>query len=348
MKCWMALLGLAILLTSTVADAEGGKISGLVWGDGYWFAADDSGLENQNGFWIRRVYFTVDKKIDEKFSGRIRLEMAHPGPRSSEKIEPFIKDASLGWRIHEDHQLILGISPTPAHSTTEEFWGYRIVEKMPMDLQKMGGTRDLGVALKGKMDEDGMLNYHAMLGNGNGVSNESDKGKKAQLAVNVYPSDGLFLQAYVDWNDLPDLGSHSRDVFTLRGFAGYEEDGIRVGGLVAHQTRQNHDTGRATNGGEDLELTVLSAFGVYEAGEDLTLFGRIDRTFEVNPLVSNNYYFPLDKSAEHTLLIAGLDWSPAKGVSIIPNLEVAVYSDPDGAEGPDPTVIPRITVGYKY
>lgn len=337
----------ALLLTSSVL-AEGERISGLVWGDGYWFAADDSGLENQNGFQIRRVYFTVDKTIDEKFSGRVRLEMAHPGPRSSSSIEPFVKDAYLGWQIHEDHQLLLGISPTPTHSTTEDYWQYRIVEKMPMDLERMGSTRDLGVALKGKLNEDGVIKYHAMFGNGRGVSNESDKGKKAQLAVNLYPSEGLFVQAYVDWNDLPDLGSDSRDVFTLRGFAGYQGEGVRVGGLVAHQTRQNYFDGKAEDQDCDLELTVASAFGIYKASENMAVFGRIDRAFEANPGASSSYFFPLDGSAAHTLLIAGLDWSPAKNVNIIPNVEVAVYDDPDIGEGPDPTLLPRVTFGYTF
>jgi hypothetical protein len=348
MRCLRAVLILTALLLASSVLAEGERISGLVWGDGYWFAADDSGLENQNGFQIRRVYFTVDKKVDEKFSGRVRLEMAHPGPRSSSSIEPFVKDAYLAWQIHEDHQLVLGISPTPTHSTTEDYCRYRIVEKMPMDLEKMGSTRDLGVALKGKMDEDGMIKYHAMVGNGRGVSSESDKGKKAQLAVNLYPSEGLFVQAYVDWNDLPDLGSESRDVYTLRGFVGYEEENVRVGGLFAHQMRQNYSTGKTDDGDVDLELNVVSAFAIYKASEDMAVFGRIDRAFEANPGVSSSYFFPLDGSAAHTLLIAGLDWSPAKNVNIIPNVEVAVYDDPDAGEGTDLTLLPRVTFGYKF
>jgi hypothetical protein len=348
MKLRMVILGLAILLISTTTFAEGEKISGLVWGDGYWFAADDSGLENQNGFQIRRVYFTVDKKIDEKFSGRVRLEMAHPGPRISGPMSIFVKDAYLAWKLHEDHLLVFGISPTPTHSTTEKFWGYRIVEKMPMDLQRMGSTRDLGVALKGKLNEDGKIKYHAMLGNGRSVANEDDKGKKAGLAVNLYPSEGLFVQAYVDWNDLPDLGGDTRDVFTLRGFAGYQGEGVRVGGLVAHQMRQNYFMDKAEDQDPDLDLTVASAFAVYKASEDVAVFGRIDRAFEANPGVSSSYFFPLDGSAAHTLLIAGLDWSPAKNVNIIPNVEVAVYDDPDVGEGPDPTLLPRVTFGYKF
>lgn len=57
---------------------------------------------------------------------------------------------------------------------------------------------------------------------------------------------------------------------------------------------------------------------------------------------------PIDNTAESNLIIVGLDWSPDKNINVIPNVEVVVYSEPDEGEKPDTTVIPRITLFYRF
>ena len=60
------------------------RISGLMFGDYYWFAADHRDvLEEQNGFWLRRIFLTYDQKFSEAFSTRVRLEMNSPGPTTT-------------------------------------------------------------------------------------------------------------------------------------------------------------------------------------------------------------------------------------------------------------------------
>ena len=43
-----------------------------MFGDYYWFASDHrDALEDQNGFWFRRIYLTYDQKFSESFSMRL-------------------------------------------------------------------------------------------------------------------------------------------------------------------------------------------------------------------------------------------------------------------------------------
>src|SRR6185503_4120575 len=42
------------------------KISGLMFGDYFWVATDHrDAIEDQNGFWFRRIYLTYDQKFSE-------------------------------------------------------------------------------------------------------------------------------------------------------------------------------------------------------------------------------------------------------------------------------------------
>ena len=71
---------LFLLLTTLVtiplsAENAGFKFSGLAFGDYYWVTDNHiEDIEGENGFWFRRIYFTVDKDLGESFDLRFRLE----------------------------------------------------------------------------------------------------------------------------------------------------------------------------------------------------------------------------------------------------------------------------------
>ena len=99
---YLALISVVVLtMSSSVVVADGGKISGLYFGDYYYIAAHhNEELKSRNGFWTRRVYLRYDQKLNEIFSSRVRFEMANPDGLDSEadpkeKTIPFVKDAYL-------------------------------------------------------------------------------------------------------------------------------------------------------------------------------------------------------------------------------------------------------------
>jgi len=76
-KAWKVALFVSLLAVIRGTDrgvADPGSFSGYMFGDYYWVAAShDTSLENQNGFWSRRIYFTYDQGLSEEFSMRFRL-----------------------------------------------------------------------------------------------------------------------------------------------------------------------------------------------------------------------------------------------------------------------------------
>ncbi|MDE0040571.1 MAG: hypothetical protein OXT74_00915, partial [Candidatus Poribacteria bacterium] len=74
-----------LMVSSTAALADGGKISGLYFGDYYYIAAHhNEDLKSRNGFWTRRVYLTNDQKLNETISSPVRFEMNSPDGMAAE------------------------------------------------------------------------------------------------------------------------------------------------------------------------------------------------------------------------------------------------------------------------
>ena len=189
---------------STAVSADGGKLGGLFFSDYYYIAANhNKDLESRNGFWICRIYLKYEQKLNETFSTRVRLEMGSPdGLRDGVfgTMRPFVKDSYLKWSPKTiDKDIYFGLSSTPTFSVMEPLWGYRPVEKTLLDLQKLGRTRDFGIAVKGHVPGSDILSYHAMVGNGASTGTETNKYKKGYLSATLKPSGGLLAQSYVDF-----------------------------------------------------------------------------------------------------------------------------------------------------
>ena len=101
-------------------------------------------VQNQQGFWIRRVYFTYDLQFSEKFTTRFRLEANSNGQFAGGNLNPYVKDAYLKWTFNGKQALTLGIQPSLTFDWFEGFWGLRHIEKTPADLYRIDSSRDFG------------------------------------------------------------------------------------------------------------------------------------------------------------------------------------------------------------
>ncbi len=313
------------------------KLGLLAFGDYYYVAqSHNDSIEGENGFWVRRIYLTFDHKFDDKLSARLRFEANHPGDfQSSGELDPFVKDGWVKYRINDQHAVVAGIQPTPAFSTIEDFWGYRPLEKTPNDLFRINSSRDFGVAAQGALNQSGSLQYHAMFGNGSGVTNETNQDKYFGAAVSYVPSDTMFVQLYADQDSRPGDADRS----TLQGFAGFSGDRWRAG--VQYLTQQRN----APAGDQDVSLASL--FGVYELSETMTLIGRFDHSFDPIPDASRVAYVPVASGADVNFLLVGLDVALHPNAGIIPNIEYLSYDGAGGAE-PDDDILPRLTFYLKF
>jgi len=328
----IALVILLLLLCLTVsAEDKPVTISGYLFGDYYYVSSNhDPALEGKNGFWVRRAYITFDRALSDELSARLRFEMNSPGDfKTNATLEPFVKDAYIKWKQSAKMDLLIGISPTPTWELIEKVWGYRSVEKTPVDLQRMGSSRDFGIALTGAFDDAKKYRYHVIAGNGSGTGSETNDGKKIAFAVSTSPVKAVTVELYADRDDRP--GDTDRTL--LQVFAALQREHYRAGLQYSHQQRD----------GEDISLDVASAFVVYDLRENISLLGRVDRMFDPNPEGDKIPYLPFDTTSKSTLFLAGVDWKVHKSFSVIPNVEVVTYDDGAGND-----VVPRVTFFYTF
>lgn len=316
---------------------ENVKVSGYVFGDAYAVLDHhDPAIESLNGFWIRRGYLTFDAKIAEEWSARLRFEVNSPGDfESNSKLEPYVKDAYLAWK-RDGHEIDLGLSPSPTFEFIEGFWGHRPIEKTPLDLYRVGRSRDLGIAYKGQ-SLGGRILYHAMLGNGAGDGAETNEGKKIMGALGFRPADGLVAQLYADYEDRPGATDRS----TLQGFVGWAGERSRYGLQYAEQER-------GVDGAPDESVAVASAFGVWELTKRGSLLARYDRSFDGYSDADSIAYLRIANDTPFDLAILGWEQQLHKRISLTPNFEYVRYREKGGEPDLDDDLYGRLTLYYQF
>ena len=327
---------LLLLLAAPLLKGEG-KFSGLVFGDYYYAVAHhDATVEGNNGFWLRRVYFTYDNSLSDKIGMRFRLEMNSPGDfKTAATLIPFVKDAYLTAKLGR-HTLLLGLIGTPLYDTLDEYWGYRPMEKTPIDLFKFGNSRDFGIGLKGPLDAKGKLTYTVVAGNGDGLKSEVNRGKAVYGRLNFQPTPALFLELYADFTD---TGADS-SVNILQAFAGVRGKWGRSG--------LNIGVRNARLAGVSSDMKFVSLFGVIKLSPRLDAVGRFDRLLDPNPNGSKIDYIPMANNVRANVVLAGLGWSLNDNVKIIPNVKYVFYDAPEVGEKPAADFYTYLTLYFKF
>jgi hypothetical protein len=315
------------------------KFSGYMFGDYYGVISNhDSTINGSNGFRFRRIYFTFDRDLSSDFSVRLRFEMNSRGNFTSNTkfLALYVKDAYLKWSYGK-HKIYAGISPTPTWDLIEKVWGYRSVEKTPLDLQKYGSSRAFGIAFKGSFDDNKRYGYHLMLANRSSIPNETNKGFKTYLSIFGKITKNIVVEAYGDFEDRP---GHA-DIYTLQGFAAYQIKNFKFGIQYAYQDRQFFQTSDKTI------LRVASIFSTGKIVDKFHWYARIDRLFDPNPIGDDLAYLTFDSSAKAYFFLAGVDFRPIENVHLMPNVEINYYDKVNDVR-PESDIVPRITVFYVW
>jgi hypothetical protein len=357
MRRILATIVLVALVISGESLLAQGKFSGVFYGDYFYNAARDTntykanlpnsvltGPKSNQGFIIRRVYFTYDYDLAEQFATRFRVELDETGANtlSSGNMGVFVKDAWLRWKnVMKGHDLFFGIQPTSAYDISEGIWSYRSLEKTIMDLRGIVSSRGLGIAMKGKLDDDNVFSYWVMVANQNsgtqakdltaGLAN-GDKYNSYSLNLAYRPTKEITVNVYGDFrpnfpvNDPTSTAVPKTTVghakTTLAGFASYKSGSDFAVGVEAfnQSTANNYADPDKT----DKSLKAQSAFGLsvwgwYNFSDDV---GAVVRYDMFDPKTGSNV---AEKGDSRGYLLAGLTFKPAKNVQIVPNIQMETY-----------------------
>lgn len=304
------------------------NIHGLVFGDFY--GVPSHHLPEADGdvsTWVRRVYTTFDARFNDKLFARLRFEANQAGDFENRDFTADFKDVYLRWSLGR-HDVFFGLQPTATIDFADQLWGYRHLEKTPLDLQGVP-ARDTGIGAHGPLNKSGKLSYRVMVGSGNTWGKETGEGDKFQAALHFGGDEGWLVDLYGDYQRLPG----ATDWTTFQVLVGYRRPGARVVLQYAYQDRE-----------DDPRLEVASAYGVVDVARTISIIGRVDRLLAPSPKGNDIDYLPFDPSAKATLLIGAAEFRFGRNVSVMPNVETILYDDPPDGPKPANDVLLRLTL----
>jgi hypothetical protein len=255
-------------------------------------------LGNNEAFELTRAYLGYEYFFSPKISTRANIDIADPGTGSLQ-MTAFIKNAFLQYK--DDHLTILaGMIPTYQYNLLEKEWGYRYIIKSFQDEYGFGPSADLGATTEYAPSKS--ISFDASVLNGEGYKRiQSDSTFKYAFGITLRPAAGVILRAYTDFMKKEYLQN------TISLFASYSLRAFNAG--IEYDFQKNN---RMLN---NHDYSGISAWVSYRFDEKCGIFARYDNLRSETPAGASE---PWNLGKDGQLILAGFDYSPAKGVKIAP------------------------------
>lgn len=337
-------LGLVVLFAGGSSGLQAqsanpsGKWSGILFGDIYSVGRHHNPeFENKQGIWNRRFNLTYDHKFNPAWSGRFRTEFKDPGDFSSEhSIDPFVKDAWIRYTIH-GHRITAGLIPTPTWEVIEDKMAYRPIEKSPIDLYRMGNSRDKGISIQGPLTSDGSFDYMVMLGDGSGTKSSVAGQSTIYGRLGYKPSPELYVDVYGDsWRK---TGGARWQTLAVEGF--YTSKQLKAG--LSYITQRRERPGAAST-----RLHVLSVYGEVALSDRVSPYIRYDVLSDALADADKIDYYRMSKDGKPSFLNLGVRVTVHKNFELTPNVSFVNYRAVGAAPAPGGDTLYRLTFCFRF
>ena len=266
-----------------------------------------------NEFALSRLYFIFQTQIAEGLTVKLTTDVS----RSGSTLSVFQKIAALYWETSLG-EWIFGLQGMNLWNVSEATWGYRFVEKSPMDRYGFASSADIGLGFKRNVGQH--LRLHATLTNGPGYRRAEDDhfkrftaqllygpnklnrthGFNAGAALSLEPAEVFAaLDGPATANQAP--LTEIQPLFSL--FVGLSSAAFRVGAEFDRYTAASLSPQQ-----------IITAYGNLLLRPRLALFGRVDF-----------YDAQADANGENDLeiyLIIGLNLAAGESFFLAPNLRL--------------------------
>jgi len=257
------------------------------------------GGEGTPSFQIKRAYLGYKYDFSENFSAKLNIDVDNPGVGKLQ-MTAFLKNAYLQYKKNK-LSVSFGMIATSSFKVSEAFWGKRWIYKSFQDESKFESSADIGVFTSYKISS--FLSVDASIINGEGYKLiQSDKSVKTTFGATLTPFKSLIARVYVD--QMKDEVSAQQ---TLSTFIGYENKFFKVAG--EYDIQKNHLMV------EGQDFSGMSFYTSIPLFKSFKLFGRYDHLNSVKPEAND---MPWNLSKDGELFMAGIEFSPVKGVNIAP------------------------------
>lgn len=270
------------------------------------------GKLKSSAFALDRAYLGYEYNLSENFSGKVNFDIGNPGTGSLQ-MTAFIKNAYIKY-TKDKFAVSFGLIPTTQFDLQEKLWGYRYVEKSFQDDYKIGSSADLGISATYTFAK--WLSADVIVINGEGYKKiQADSTYKAGLGLTLTPVKNLSARVYYD------VMAKKVTQSTLVAFLGYNFGKASIGAEYNQQNNFGNSDGKNLSG-TSIYATVIPI-------KAMKVFARYD-LLQSNKLSGATSDWNL--SSDGSLIIAGLEFQPVKGLKISPNYRL--WTPADGSKKP--------------
>ncbi len=272
-------------------------------------------------FELTRAYFGYKMTVNEKFTGRVMLDVGRinsvdESGKSDPRLVAYLKYGYLEMKnLIPITTIILGLHGLNQFKYQEGFWGYRYIYKSFMDQYKFGSSADLGLGIKVKPVDQLAFKIHVI--NGEGYKKlQGDDGKyKAAFGSEIHVVEGLRMYLYGDIMSF-DEDIEKRPQGSAAVFIGYKlKKNFRIGAEYNFQANHGGDVSADYNGISGYTTVAIKKVEIFVRGDVLS-----KDKFE---------------TTSGTLII-GLQYAPVKNLMLAPNFQLNFPAD--GSKDTEPVI----------
>ncbi len=253
---------------------------------------------NSREFEITRAYLGYEHNFSKTLYAKVVMDVGDPGVGGLE-MTAFVKNAYLMY-YNKGLKAHIGMIPTDQIVLPEKHWGHRYIYKSFQDEYGFGPSADLGAGIEYSPAK--FISIDASLLNGEGYKKiQSDSSFKTTFGLTLKPVGGLVLRGYYD------IMKRNYAQTTIALFAGYTYKTFSAG---LEYNLQKNNRMMLQN-----DFSGISAWASMQFAEKLSVFTRYDYLWSET---ITNETSPWNYSNDGSLFLAGLDYSPVRGVKIAP------------------------------
>ncbi|MGC9150651.1 MAG: hypothetical protein ACP5F6_02660 [Microbacter sp.] len=282
--------------TPTDAFKPSGKPIVTIFTD---FTSTTSNGKTNNAFELSRAYFGYGYHFSRNFYGKIVLDVANAPAVTTSSFTALLKNAFLEY-ANPMVSVDFGMICTSQFSLQEAVWGKRFLAKTLQDQYGFSSSADLGADVTFKLAPQ--VSFDVQWLNGEGYQKiQSDSTLKVAAGVTVKPIKNLVARVYVDYMK-KNVAQKS-----FNAFLAYTGERITLGAeydmQVGNKMIQDHN------------FSGISLYGTYNLENYMAIFVRFDDLTSKKIGSSTSGW----NSCDGQTYMAGLVFSPVKGVQISPN-----------------------------
>ncbi len=255
--------------------------------------------ETFSQFQIRRAYLGYEYNFSKNWYGKLVLDVGNPGVGKFQAAA-FLKNAYFRYKKNK-FSASFGMISTTQFKVSEKIWGYRYILKSFQDAYKFNASADLGVKIDYKFAD--FISADFAITNGEGYKRvEVDSVLRYAIGTTIKPIKNITARVFVDV-----MGNETKQQ-SLATFLAYTNKKLVVAAEYNYQKSFRMNEGKDTYG--------LSLFSSFKPSDKIKIFARYDK---LNSSVLDGENNPWQIDANGQYIIAGIEYSPIKGVKLAPN-----------------------------